>query len=208
MDTEKHCYSPATARHCSHVIKGITEKLNRGQIPVTTADQPSPMKVSRVVRKRNLDDGTSSYYRNSYGTSSYKVQKLVLQEELIALWKGNMSNELVTLIKWPLSLWSKWLGKPINRRSTPIGQGMRNGQTKCQRYLRLVIFPMSGNNTFETSNFADLHFSFWSSEGVPLSPTVFLRSKLLRNMKRMILCFVTKEFAFSCLLTGEKSKSK
>ena len=26
--------------------------------------------------------------------------------------------------------------------------------------VRLVIFPMSGNNTFETSDFADLRFSF------------------------------------------------
>ena len=27
-------------------------------------------------------------------------------------------------------------------------------------------------------------------------------------MKQTILCFLTKEFIFSCLLTGEKSKSK
>ena len=58
-------------------------------------------------------------------------------------------------------------------------------------FFWLVIFPMSGNNTFETSNFADLCFSFWRNEATPLSPTVFLRSKLLRNMKQMNLCFLT-----------------
>ena len=47
------------------------------------------------------------------------------------------------------------------------------------------IFPMSRNNTFETSDFADPRFSFWSCEGVSLSATVFLWKKLLRNMKQM-----------------------
>ena len=47
------------------------------------------------------------------------------------------------------------------------------------------IFPMSRNNTFETSDFADPRFFFWSSEGVSLSATVFLWKKLLRNMKQM-----------------------
>ena len=32
--------SPATVRHCTTIIKAITEKLNPGQIPVITADQP------------------------------------------------------------------------------------------------------------------------------------------------------------------------
>ena len=74
---------------------------------------------------------------------------------------------------------------------------------------RLVIFPMSGNNTFETSDFADLRFSFWSSEGVSHSPTVFLfKKKILRNMKQMVLCSLSKEFVFSHLLTVEKSKNK
>ena len=47
------------------------------------------------------------------------------------------------------------------------------------------IFPMSRNNTFETSDFADPRVSFWSCEGVSLSATVFLWKKLLRNMKQM-----------------------
>ena len=73
---------------------------------------------------------------------------------------------------------------------------------------RLVFFPMSGYNTFKTLDFADLRFSFWSSEGVPVSTTVFLWKKLFRNMKQMILCSLTKEFVFFRLLTGEKSKGK
>ena len=36
-------------------------------------------------------------------------------------------------------------------------------------YERLVIFPMSGNNTFEASDFAGLRFSLWSSEGASFS---------------------------------------
>ena len=51
----------ATVRHCALIIKSITEKLNPDQIPVIVADQPSLMEVSRVVRKFNLNDGTSSY---------------------------------------------------------------------------------------------------------------------------------------------------
>ena len=53
--------TPATARHCALVIKSITEELNPDQIPVIVADQPSLMEVSRVVRKFNPNDGTSSY---------------------------------------------------------------------------------------------------------------------------------------------------
>ena len=44
---------------------------------------------------------------------------------------------------------------------------------------RLVISPMSGNSTFETSDFADLRFSFRSGEGASLSLAVFLLKKLL-----------------------------
>ena len=63
---------------------------------------------------------------------------------------------------------------------------------------RLVIFPMSGNNTLETSDFADLHF-FKVTEGALPSPTVFLWKKLLRNMKHIISCFLSKEFFSSRL---------
>ena len=51
---------------------------------------------------------------------------------------------------------------------------------------RLVIFPMSGNNTFETSDFADRRFSFRKHDGGLLSPTMFLWKKILR----------TKSFSF------------
>ena len=71
---------------------------------------------------------------------------------------------------------------------------------------RLAIFPMSGNNTFETSDFSDLRFSFLSSEGVSHSPTVFLWKKLLQNMKQIFSCSLSKEFVFSCLLTVEKEQ--
>ena len=53
---------------------------------------------------------------------------------------------------------------------------------------------MSGNNTFETSDFADQRFSFWSSEGVSHSPTVFLWKKLLWNTKQMFSRSLSKEF--------------
>ena len=42
---------------------------------------------------------------------------------------------------------------------------------------RLVIFPMSGNNTFETSDFADPHFSIRNNDGGQFSSTRFLWKK-------------------------------
>ena len=33
--------TPATVRHCALVIKSITKKMNPGQIPVITVDQPA-----------------------------------------------------------------------------------------------------------------------------------------------------------------------
>ena len=33
--------TPATVRHCTLVIKSITEKMDPGQIPVITVDQPA-----------------------------------------------------------------------------------------------------------------------------------------------------------------------
>ena len=41
---------------------------------------------------------------------------------------------------------------------------------------------MSGNNTFETSDFADPRFSFRSSEGALLSTTVLLRKKIIAKL--------------------------
>ena len=61
---------------------------------------------------------------------------------------------------------------------------------------RLVIFPMSGNNTFETSDFADPHFSFRNCDGGLFSPTMFLWKKIFRNMIQMIInFFFTKSFS-------------
>ena len=71
--------------------------------------------------------------------------------------------------------------------------------TRCHIYGymgRLVIFPMSGDNTFETSNFADRRISFRNRDGGPFSPTMFLWKKILRNMKQMIIhCFFKKSFS-------------
>ena len=65
-------------------------------------------------------------------------------------------------------------------------------------YERLVIFPMSGNNTFEAQILQAYAFLFEAAR-VPrfLSHSV-LMEKLLRNIKQMILCSPSKEFAFSC----------
>ena len=41
---------------------------------------------------------------------------------------------------------------------------------------------MSGNNTFETSDFADPRFFFRSSEGALLSPTVLLWKKIIAKL--------------------------
>ena len=61
----------------------------------------------------------------------------------------------------------------------------------------LVIFPVSGNNTFETSDFADRRFSFRNRDGGVLSPKMFLWKKILRNMKEKIIhFFFTKSFSF------------
>ena len=48
---------------------------------------------------------------------------------------------------------------------------MSNRIRNCRN--RLVIFPMSGNNTFETSDFADQRFSFRNRDGGVFSPTMF-----------------------------------
>ena len=53
-----------------------------------------------------------------------------------------------------------------------------------------VIFPMSGNNTFET-DFADLRFSFRSREGASLS----LSQGVL--MEKIIAKHETNDFVFS-----------
>ena len=61
---------------------------------------------------------------------------------------------------------------------------------------RLVIFPISGNNIFETSDFADQHFSFRNSDNGSFSPTLFLWKKILQNIKDMISFFDSNEFFF------------
>ena len=63
-------------------------------------------------------------------------------------------------------------------------------------YSRLVIFPTPGNNSFETSDFADQRFSFRNRDGGLFSPTIFLWKKILHNMKQMIIhIFFTKSFS-------------
>ena len=72
---------------------------------------------------------------------------------------------------------------------------------------RLVIFPIPGNYTYETSGFTDQCFSFEVAR-VPYSlAKSSYRKTLLRNMRQVISCSLSKEFSFSCLLTGENSKS-
>ena len=70
---------------------------------------------------------------------------------------------------------------------------------------------MSGNKTFKSPYFSDLRFSF-KTPRVHRSPTVhrtvLLWKTLLPNVKQVILCSLSKEFVFSKLLTGEKSKNK
>ena len=48
---------------------------------------------------------------------------------------------------------------------------------------------MSGNNTFETSDFADRRFSSRNSDGGVFSPKMFLWKKILCNMKQKIIYF-------------------
>ena len=109
----------------------------------------------------------------------------------------------IQYIKRSLETSFSWVCK-INLQRSVISRQMINHKPLYSLFFpRLVIFPMSGNNTFETPDFADLRFSFWSSEGTSLSPTVFL----LQNMKQMFLCSLPKEFVCSRFFTVEKSKS-
>ena len=85
----------------------------------------------------------------------------------------------------------------------------------CKQHFPIILFqqPIFTSNTYNhgvTCNHAsaDGKLPFSSSEGASLSSKVFSWKKLLRTMKQMILCYLSKEFAFSRLLTGEKSKSK
>ena len=53
----------------------------------------------------------------------------------------------------------------------------------------LLTFPMSGNNTFERSDFVDLRFSFWSSKGACHSPMVFLWKKIIAKHETNVFVF-------------------
>ena len=61
---------------------------------------------------------------------------------------------------------------------------------------RLVFFPMSGYNTFKTLDFADLRFSFWSSEGVPVSTTVFLWKNYFETWNKWFCVLLPKSLSF------------
>ena len=67
---------------------------------------------------------------------------------------------------------------------------------------------MSENNIFETLDFVDSRFSFEVVKVFRSLPQFSYEKKILRNMKQMISCSLFKEFVFSHLLAGEKSKSK
>ena len=56
--------------------------------------------------------------------------------------------------------------------------------------FRLVIFPMSANNPFETTDFADPRFSFWSSECALLSLSKRYYEKIIADNE-------TNNFVFS-----------
>ena len=77
-------------------------------------------------------------------------------------------------------------------------------------FARLVIFPMSGNNIFETSDFTDPQFSFCSSEGALLSPMdrVLMEKIYCETWNKWFCVFSLKSFSFTCFLTSENSKSK
>ena len=70
----------------------------------------------------------------------------------------------------------------------------------------LVIFPMSGNNTFEASDFADRRFSFRNRGGGLFSTTMLLWKKIFRNMKQMIIHFFFTE-SFSLKNTNKSISS-
>ena len=71
---------------------------------------------------------------------------------------------------------------------------------------RLVLFPMPGNNTFKTSDFADLRLSFWS---VPRSLLwCFYGRKYWETWNKWFCVLYPKSFFFSRFLTVERSKSK
>ena len=71
----------------------------------------------------------------------------------------------------------------------------------------LVIFPMPGNNTFETSDFADLASLFEAARVSRTLPQCFYGKKLLKY-ETNVFVFSIQEFVFSRLLIVEKSKSK
>ena len=53
------------------------------------------------------------------------------------------------------------------------------------------------------------HSNFLSSEFILIwKARCKMEKKLLRNKKQVILCFLSKEFSFSCIFTGENPKSK
>ena len=72
----------------------------------------------------------------------------------------------------------------------------------------LLIFPMSGNNTFETSDFTDPRFSLCSSEGTLLFPIGSLWKEFIAKQKQVISCVLSKEFSCTCFMTAENSKNK
>ena len=59
---------------------------------------------------------------------------------------------------------------------------------------RINHIPTSGNNTFETSDYADRRFSFKNRDGGLFFTTMFLWKKIFRNMKQIIIHSLQRVF--------------
>ena len=62
--------------------------------------------------------------------------------------------------------------------------------------VRLVIFPMSGNNTVQTWDFVDPRFSSWGSDGASLSSTVFSLKNYCETWNKWFCVVFPKSLSF------------
>ena len=62
--------------------------------------------------------------------------------------------------------------------------------------VRLVIFPMSGNNTVQTWGFVDPRFSSWGSDGASLSSTVFSLKNYCETWNKWFCVVFPKSLSF------------
>ena len=116
------------------------------------------------------------YIKYIYGYIVYLLDILIYFTVCImVVWKYLLVKAIIIKYRNQSIMWLKWF---TNQSA---------GWFLCGN--RLVIFPLSGNNTFGRSDFADLRFSLWNSEGVSHSPTVF--------MEKIIAKRETNAFVFS-----------